>query len=271
MVPAEPSQRNYFAGAVDEFLKKAEDIQLIEDTQIVNLTIAEKSPELATEIANEMAKLLIDKVSSLAQTESYTAYEFTKKELAITELQYQKSLEALAKFKEKQNVISLPEEKTLKLRRLEELRGQLTLVQADIDEKASEYEGVVHDLAKQDQRLHSPQIYEKMNEKELLIKIEISSLKGRKESLSSSITNLEEELSQLIRLENDLLRLEQRVKSDEEVYLRLKDKLSKLGIQKESDLSEIDQISLSLGLSSCSFPFLSPCPWRSLLSIGLIL
>ena len=58
----ESKPKDYVADAVEDFLEDALEVELEEDTQVVKLSIWEESPSLATQIANTMAKLVIDKL-----------------------------------------------------------------------------------------------------------------------------------------------------------------------------------------------------------------
>lgn len=236
----DPSQENYLADAVDEFMEETLRVELVEDIEIVNITVAEQSPELSTNIANEMAALLINKIRALVRTESNSAFEFNEKQIVVVEDRYLKSLAAMHKFKEQWNVISLGDEKKLKLERLEELKGQLSFLQADLSEKTIRYEEIEKELSKQSKRLDSLAIYNEMKEQAIFARMDLSGLEERKKSLLKSVLDLEDQLKALIRRENDLILLEQSVNNDEDVCLTLKDKQSKLRVQKDSELNEFD-------------------------------
>ncbi len=78
---AEKQSPNYVSKAMDELLTEAEDIQLEADTNIINLAIWEDNPELASDIANYMATLLIEKSTELEQSNATLAYDFTSRQL----------------------------------------------------------------------------------------------------------------------------------------------------------------------------------------------
>lgn len=236
----EPSKKNYIAEAVDELMEENLSLELVEDTQIVDITVEEESPELSTNIANDIAALLINKALALVQTESNIAYEFNKGQIGTVEFKYFESIKTLAEFKEQWNVVSLEDEENLKLNRLEELRGQLAFLQGDIKQTLARYEEISRELLKQSQRLGSLKIYNEMKEQEVLTRVELSGIRAKERSLLKSIVELEDQLQALVKRENDFVLLEQKVKNDEEIYLGLKEKLSKLGVQKDSQLSEFD-------------------------------
>ncbi|MDY6970928.1 MAG: Wzz/FepE/Etk N-terminal domain-containing protein [Thermodesulfobacteriota bacterium] len=236
----DPSQENYFADAVDEFMEETLSVELIEDVGIVNITIAEQTPELSTIIANEMAALLINKIMTLFRTESNSAFEFNEKQISIVEDRYSKSLEAMHRFKEEWNVISLNDEKILKLERLEELKGQLSFLQADLSEKSARYKEIEKEISKQSERLDSLAIYNEMKEQSISVRTDLSGLREREKSLLKSVRDLENQLKDLIKRENDLIRLEQSANSDKDVYITLKEKQSKLRVQKDSEVNEFD-------------------------------
>lgn len=122
---AEKAPPNYFAGAVEEFMTEAQNIQLEEKTNVINLSIWEESPALATDIANYMTQLLVQKAIDLEQSSARAAYAFTKEQMKQAETELAAAEKALITFKKENSVISLEEQKQAKLDELENIEQAL--------------------------------------------------------------------------------------------------------------------------------------------------
>jgi len=236
----ESKPTDYMAEAIEEFLEDTLDVEPVEDTETINLTIWEESPSLATRIANTMANMIVERAVELDRGQTRIVYQFTKDRLLPAEAKYQKSLSALERFKEKWHIISFEEEKSLKLNNLEGLRREFVDTLVTIEDRKRGLEEVNERIAVQSSRLDSLQIYNELMVKKTELETEIQSLQGRKEELERNIKNLETELADIVKRENEFIRLEQQKNLDENLYLALKDKLTQFEVQKATQLSEFD-------------------------------
>ena len=125
LIGLEKEPRNYFADAVEELMKDAEDIELEEKTNVINLSIWEEKPDTAADIANYMAELLIEKSSELEQLNARKAYDFTKEQVQNAEKALDESERALLEFRKRNKIISMEEEKDAKLLELQKVEGEL--------------------------------------------------------------------------------------------------------------------------------------------------
>jgi len=266
---------DYLSEAVEKFMEDMEDIQLQEDTEIINLVIWAEDPKLASDIANTMAELLVEKLKEMTQTEAGTAYEFTKQQLKIANQSLQEAEEALMSFKNKERIAFLDEEKEIKLNRLNELEAEYHVVSVDLREIQQELlyqeEGsvsdivikknpIIYDLATRVNELESElasvrqkfteehpvfislkaEISENKDKLNKEIKSTVNALNARKNALKDEISVLKRELVQIAEKEIELTRLMRNIETNEERFMTLKNKLLELEVQKVTNMSEFD-------------------------------
>ena len=236
----ESKPKDYVAEAVEDFLEDALEVELEEDTQVVKLSIWEESPSLATQIANTMAKLVIDKLIELEKQQAETVCDFIKSQLRPVEEKYLQSLRQYELFKEKWNVVSFDEEKSLKLNTLENLKSELAETLVNLEDRKKALAQVKKAIAFQEKKLESLPLYQDLLKQRAQLEIDIQSLEGRRRELEVNIQQLEAELANIIKRENEFTRLQQQKDIDEKVFLALKDKLRKFEVQKATRLSEFD-------------------------------
>jgi len=236
----ESKPKDYVAEAVEDFLDDALEVEVEEDTRVVKLSIWEESPSLATQIANTMAKLVIDKLIELEKQQAEIVCDFIKSQLKPVEEKYLQSLRQYELFKERWNVVSFDEQKSLKLNTLENLKSELAETLVNLEDRKKALAQVKKDIALQEKKLESLSLYQNLLKQRAQIEINIQSLEGRKNGLEANIQQLEEELANIIKRENEFTRLQQQKDIDEKVFLALKDKLRKFEVQKATRLSEFD-------------------------------
>lgn len=122
------------ADAIDKLIDDIQDIKVQRDTEIINLTIWGPSPELSSKIANTMAELLVEKTRSITQSQAEKAYEFTKNQVSMAEASLDDAEEKVIRFKVKENIIFLKEQRKLMLKRLDELGNSRTNTIAELQE-----------------------------------------------------------------------------------------------------------------------------------------
>lgn len=136
---------NFFAEAVEELMEDAQDIELEEATNVINLSIWEQSPSVSSNVANFMAQLLIEKSTEFEQSNARTAYEFTNGQLMTAETALTNAEAELLRFKEKNKIISFEEQKKAKLDELHmvetefiNVKTELAQAQAKLNEMGKE-------------------------------------------------------------------------------------------------------------------------------------
>jgi uncharacterized protein involved in exopolysaccharide biosynthesis len=144
---------NYFADAVEYLIEEVEDIQLQEGTDVISLSIWEETPKLSSDIANYMAKRLIIKSHELDQSSAGNAYDFTKEQVQVAEKTLRISENELLRFKKKENIISLEEQKEAKLKELHRLEGEYINVKVALSEERAKLEQMRGEISRQKQIL----------------------------------------------------------------------------------------------------------------------
>jgi uncharacterized protein involved in exopolysaccharide biosynthesis len=125
LLGAEERPPNFFAQAVRELMEEAQDIELEANTNVINLSIWEETPALASDIANHMTHLLIEKSTQLDQTNAAKAYGFTREQMESAEQSLKETEQELLRFRKNNNIVSLEEQKKAKLDELHDVENQL--------------------------------------------------------------------------------------------------------------------------------------------------
>jgi len=161
------STPNYEYLAVEKFLDDIQDISLVLETDLVNLSVWEESPQLATSIANTLARLLLDKTIALQQLKTSTAVEFTREQVKIAGQDLDRMEERLAQLKNKAKLIDPEKQKTLKLNTLEALEKEyLEVVEEETESKAQlagllkQFEGVSPEIVSSEVTAYNPLVTE---------------------------------------------------------------------------------------------------------------
>jgi uncharacterized protein involved in exopolysaccharide biosynthesis len=301
------SEPNYEQNAIDLLLDNRLDISLVAETEIINLSIWEESPKLASDIANTLAELLIQKTTALDQLKASSAYVFTKDQVEIAGQELERMEKSLIGFRNREQIIALSQEKQLKLKRLdileaefakivaqeEELRAQLVEVQNRLQRvdphilastviahnplvtelKASLYrEEMEWASLKPEMRESHPEIarrqakigqnmelleaereqivqsetttlnmlHRELTTQSVRLQAEIEGLSAKGHKLKEQITALKKELLAISGKEVTLNQLDRKTKTQETLFLNLKNKLGELEIQQVNRLSEFD-------------------------------
>ncbi len=171
---------DFFPKAVKKLMGKAHDIKLEKDTNVINLGIWEDTPGLASDIANRMAQLLMDKSTQLEQANTRQAVDFTKGQIEAAEKVLRESEDKLFKFLKKNKIIKLEEEKKAKLDELHRLESQYINVKAEHSETQAKLQEIRNTISAQ---------------KHLLSKAPIFSNNPVVKELMSSVNNTEIELA----------------------------------------------------------------------------
>ena len=112
---------DYVDMAADELIDHWEDIDVVEETQVISLTVSAPSPKMAENIANFMADSLAKKTVLLSNDEVTRTYDSTSKKLSEIEDSLRNAHEQLRGFREKEKVILLSEEEKAKTNQYIEL------------------------------------------------------------------------------------------------------------------------------------------------------
>ncbi len=140
LVGVEKVPKNYFAEAVERLMEQAEDIQLEEDSNVINLSIWEETPGLSSDIANYMAQLLIERSAQLEQDDAKQASDFTGEQVKAAESALTNSEAEIVRFREKNGIVSLEEQKKAKLDELHAVEAQHIAVKVESAEEKAKLE-----------------------------------------------------------------------------------------------------------------------------------
>ncbi len=226
---------DYLARAVNEFLEDMEDVELVEDTEIINISIHGESPRLANEIVEALTQLLIEKMISIDHEKAGETHDYILEQIGPVEKAYLKSRKRLEDYKLRWQVTSFDDEKKLKLEHLETLQLELSKTLAELAEKKAELSNAQSQL--NDYKI-VPSKYRDISDHLVRLELEKAAVDGRKQQLEKDIEKLEQGIAELINRENEYLRLEKNVTLDEALYLKLVSRKNELFVQKGTEVGE---------------------------------
>lgn len=190
------TEMNYFAKAIKDFMKDAQDIQLEANTNVINLSIWEKSPKFSSDIANYMAKELIKEVKGLDQTSAEEAYNFTESQVQVFQKSLLKCENDLLEFKKRESIISLAEQKEAKLSEIHTLENQYINIEIELSEVKAKLKQFQKEISNQKQiLLNSTAIYNS------------PVITGLKNSLNNIEIQLASDLKKFAESSNDIISL----------------------------------------------------------------
>jgi uncharacterized protein involved in exopolysaccharide biosynthesis len=155
----EGKQQNYFTDAVKNLVKDAQDIELEESTNVINLSIWGQSPKLASDIANYMAQHLIAKSVELDQSNAIQVYEFTKNRLHTAKAALLKSEKELLEFRKSQSIIDISEQKKAKIGEMHNFESQYINITAELKEVQAKLKEMSEEISKQKKVLEESKIF----------------------------------------------------------------------------------------------------------------
>jgi capsular exopolysaccharide synthesis family protein len=226
---------DYLAKAVEEFLEDMEDVKLVEDTAIIDISVHGESPRLANEIVEALTQVLIEKMISIDREEAGATHDYVLEQIGPAEKAYIESTKGLETYKLRWQVTSFDDEKKLKLEHLETLQLELSKTLADLAEKKAGLSNAQNQL---DSYKIVPSEYRDISNHLVRLEMERAAIDGRKHQLEKDIEKLEQEITDLINRENEYLRLEKQVALDEELYLKLVSRKNELFVQKGTEVGE---------------------------------
>jgi uncharacterized protein involved in exopolysaccharide biosynthesis len=149
---------NFFAKAMEELIEDMEDIKLQEGTSTVNLSIWAETPELATGIGNTMARMLVNKTKQFEQFEAAETYDFARVHLQSVNESLEKAEDELRAFKERERVVDLEIEKSLKLKRLDQLTAEFDATKKNLSATEAQLEELQNQLLSQPERITTSEV-----------------------------------------------------------------------------------------------------------------
>lgn len=263
---SEAADPNFFEKALDDLIEEMQDIELIEETSTINLSIWADSPELAVDICNFMVQRLMEKTTGFERSEATQTYQFVTDQLKTVENALTKAEDELVAFKTRSKVVDLPTEKAMLLEQLDrvksevnskettlaalnatlqELKNQLgnpelaelpkisspsTLVQSDAtDRKSDPYKSLRNSLSEAE-----------VEQSILQNQVQIARAKGELEILEGQLAQVQKDLQLFTDKELELTRLTRSSAGLQERYITLRQKQLELEVQKFTETSEFD-------------------------------
>lgn len=122
-------------------------IKSVRGTDVLQLTYRSSEPEEASAIINRLMQAYLENHVRINRSEATAAREFLNKQLPLVEAKVTEAEAALRQFKEKYEVVSLEEEATQGVRRLNELSSQITQLRARLVDAKSRSSALQNQLA----------------------------------------------------------------------------------------------------------------------------
>ncbi len=228
--------KDYFAEARKEFLEDALDVELIEESEILEISVYEESPELANRVVEALTQLLIERAVQLDRTKAKRALEYAQIQVGPAKTRDDKSRQKLEKFKLKWQVTSFDDEKRLVLDNIQLLRKDLAQVLTELAGKRAESVIIEDQLAN---GRKGPKDFQELSDRLQILEQEIGSLVGQERQLRENIVRQEGGIRLLIGRENEYLRLDQQAQLDESFYTEMLVKKNELLIQAATQIGEM--------------------------------
>ena len=160
------SETSYRALAIDDFIDNVLDVTAEGlETEVVNIGVWLDDPDLAVRIANELTAEIIARMNKLDTSQAESSYEFVGEHLAPTERKLRESEAAVSEFKRQTNVLSLEEEKRLKLTQFSRLTMERTDIMSNLALFATKRAMVQEALAEHEARFGSLEQYRSLQGK----------------------------------------------------------------------------------------------------------
>ncbi|MBN1842109.1 MAG: hypothetical protein JW883_07505 [Deltaproteobacteria bacterium] len=140
LIGLESDPEDYVLQEVKHLIEKAEDVQLEEESDVINLTIWEETPTLSSDIANFMAHRLVERARELEQENANQAYLFTRDRIEKAEIDLQKAEKSLFAFRKRHGVINFSDQKMERLRNLTGVEDRFRILEVQIGENEAKLE-----------------------------------------------------------------------------------------------------------------------------------
>jgi uncharacterized protein involved in exopolysaccharide biosynthesis len=150
--------KDYLADAIEELTEDMQDISVESETEIINLKIWGPTPQLAMDIANAMADILVEKTRSIVQSEANEAHEFTESQVSHAENSLRAAEQALADFMRSARIVAVADERKLLLESLDERRTKYAAGLADLDASRAKLAEVNRQLTGQSPEIISSKV-----------------------------------------------------------------------------------------------------------------
>ncbi|MCR4319589.1 MAG: hypothetical protein NUV74_04530 [Candidatus Brocadiaceae bacterium] len=152
LISPEPEE-NYFYSAQQEFLDDWLDVEPASDANVIYLSIWGPEPRLISNIANTMAELLVDRTLAISQKQALVGYGFTVNQFREVEEKYLRSQEDLRRFGEKNNIVSLDDQKKILINNLDRFETKAAENEAELYGAVKKANKIRADLQKENKKI----------------------------------------------------------------------------------------------------------------------
>ncbi|MEM9025417.1 MAG: Wzz/FepE/Etk N-terminal domain-containing protein [Verrucomicrobiota bacterium] len=223
------------ADAIEAFIQETLDVELVEDTEIIEIAIFGESPEMANQMVTRVTKLLIKTLLELNRSEATKAYNFAVSQGEEFRQRYERLRDQVEELKVTLRVASFADEKRLLLEHKESLEEQLTSVRSA---NAALQEELAEARNQADNARLSPSKREEITSTISDLEITIAGNGGRRENLEINLEQVSLEIDDVIKRENEFSALQNDLNLTEHIYFQLEEKIQELGIQQGSQTGE---------------------------------
>ncbi len=236
-----PSQRAWFAEAVEEFTDDILDISSVGlETEVMSVGVWLDDPVLAAKIANSLTDEVITRLRKMDTKDADISFEFARDQVVNAERKLREGEAAISEFKRQTNVLSLDDEKRIKLDQFAKLEADRTEILSNLALYGEKHRQAEDDLKKQQTRFGSLELYRDVEKKALEYRQTEASLRAKMQILDQEIDRQRGELAYLNEVEYELARLERDVSISQTIYNNLRAKAEELDIQRVKQLPEYE-------------------------------
>lgn len=263
----DPPNPNYFEKALDELVEDMEDIELIEETSTINVSIWADDRDLAVNICNAMVDYLVQRTKDFERSEAVTTYNFVTDQLANVEAALHEAEEDVFRFKEQHGIVELESERAMLLARHDSLTTQASQLKSRMAAHAARLNELEQQLggptssaaaatsdsggevavqseeAAENNRYHKYRnaINERQSEQDILTtRVQLSEVRGEYDALNAELAAVQGQLDGFNAIELQSQRLQRTSTGLRERYMNLRSKQLALEVQKFTETSQFD-------------------------------
>jgi len=201
---------------------------IVPRSSVINISYQARTPELAKEILETTLNVYMDK--HIEMHTSAVSLQFLKEETDKLKKELARSESELRSFQDEIDIVSLPEQQTFLLQRIENQQTAIQETEADISGTLAEIEKMRPNIDMRD----------KMRESE----IELEALYARQNVLKNQLASAKQELESLRNNEQKYLYLKRQVETQDENYRRYLSSLEQARIAQTLESQKISNVSI---------------------------
>lgn len=233
-------KKDYVSLAIKKFTEDMTDIDLVPNSDTINLTIWDESPEEAEAIVKALTSQIIEQSVFMEQNAAGYGYDFTREELEKVRSQLAQAEDRVQAFKNKWHISDIETQKTIKLSELDTVEKKLISINADLSSQEMKLESSNRQLNEQKKSLTSLQAYQDLLNGTILLKVNIDALHAEKAHYETVQAHIQDELGDLVEKGLELKRLEREMDLKEALFNQLGKKHDELKVQSVSNLGGLD-------------------------------